>query len=313
MDLSKSKIAVTGATGFIGRYIVSVLLQRGAHVIGVVRNPSRVPSLAKMGVELRKADLANVEELTLGFKGADAVISNAAAIALIGGKNNRKALIESNVQGTRNVFQAVLAAGVGRMVTTSSAVVYRPKASHFYAETDPLRSADDPWNPFNAYAVSKACAEQASWQIAAQHGIAHTAIRPHTVYGAFDEASFMVWFKRLLSVPVVSVYPAFTYLPFVYGADVAEAMCLALERPISVGKAYNIAGPPGEVSLWDFLDAWREAGGKVPSLLLPLPLPMRRAYDIELAKRELGWKPRPLLEGCRELLEMERRAQSPEI
>src|SRR3989337_1673582 len=131
MDLSKSKIAVTGATGFVGRYIVRVLLQRGAHVIGVVRNPARVPSLAGMGVELRKADLANVGELTLGFQGADAVISNAAAIALIGGQNNRRALIESNVQGTRNVFEAVVAAGVGRMITTSSAVVYRPKPDHY--------------------------------------------------------------------------------------------------------------------------------------------------------------------------------------
>lgn len=311
LDLSKSKIAVTGATGFIGRYIVRVLLQRGAHVIGVVRNPSRVPSLSQMGVELRKADLANVEELALGFKGADAVISNAASIALIGGKSNRKALIDANVQGTRNVFQAVAAAGVGRVVTTSSAVVYRPKASHFYSETDPLRSADDPWNPFSVYAVSKACAEQASWQLAATHNIQHTAIRPHTVYGAFDQTSFLVWFKRLLSVPLISAYPVFTYLPFVYGGDVAEAMCLALEKPISIGKAYNIAGPPGEVSLWDFLDAWRAAGGKTPSVLLPIPIPMRRAYDIELARRELGWSPRPLIDGCRELLEMERNAALP--
>lgn len=308
MDLSKSKIAVTGATGFIGRYIVRGLLQRGAHVIGVVRNPARVPALAKMGVELRKADLANVDELTIGFKGADAVISNAAAIALIGGQNNRKALIESNVQGTRNVFQAVIAAGVGRMVTTSSAVVYRTKADHYYSETDPLRTADDAWTPFNAYAVSKACAEQESWRIAAKHGIAHTAIRPHTVYGAFDQTSFMVWFKRLMSAPGVSVYPVFTYLPFVYGGDVAEAMCLALEKPVSSGKAYNIAGPPGEVSLWDFLDAWREAGGRVPTVLLPIPIPMRREYNIELARRDLGWKTRSLLEGCRELLEMERSA-----
>ncbi len=308
MNLSKSKIAVTGATGFIGRYIVRVLLQRGAHVIGVVRNPARVPSLAQMGVELRKADLANTEELTLGFKGADAVISNAASVSLVGGKSNRQALIDANVQGTRNVLQAVAAAGVGRVVTTSSAVVYRPKASHFYSETDPLRSIDDPWNPFNIYALSKACAEQASWQLAAKYDIQHTAIRPHTVYGAFDQTSFLVWFKRLLSAPLISVYPAFTYLPFVYGGDVAEAMCLALEQPISIGKAYNIAGPPGEVSLWDFLDVWRAAGGKAPSILLPIPIPMRRAYNIDLACRELGWKPRPLIDGCRELLAMERSA-----
>src|SRR2546422_6216370 len=51
MDLRGAAVAVTGATGFLGRYITDVLLARGAHVIGVVRNPGRVPELAARGVE----------------------------------------------------------------------------------------------------------------------------------------------------------------------------------------------------------------------------------------------------------------------
>jgi nucleoside-diphosphate-sugar epimerase len=43
MTLRGARIAVTGATGFLGRYVVDALLARGAHVIGVVRNPDRVP------------------------------------------------------------------------------------------------------------------------------------------------------------------------------------------------------------------------------------------------------------------------------
>ena len=50
MTLAGARIAVTGATGFLGRYIVDALLARGAHVIGVVRNPARVPELAQKGV-----------------------------------------------------------------------------------------------------------------------------------------------------------------------------------------------------------------------------------------------------------------------
>src|SRR5437899_4136385 len=82
MELKGRNIAVTGATGFLGRYIVDVLLKRGAHVIGVVRNPDRVPELQQRGVEFRKADLAERDRLTAGFAGVDAVVSNAALFAV---------------------------------------------------------------------------------------------------------------------------------------------------------------------------------------------------------------------------------------
>ncbi len=73
---------MTGATGFLGRYLVDALLARGAHVIGVVRNPDRVPELAARGVELRQADLAERDRLARGFAGAQAVVSNAALFSL---------------------------------------------------------------------------------------------------------------------------------------------------------------------------------------------------------------------------------------
>ena len=68
MTLAGARIAVTGATGFIGRYIVDVLLARGAHVIGVVRNPAKVPELAQKGVELRQADLSQRDRLPPGVE-----------------------------------------------------------------------------------------------------------------------------------------------------------------------------------------------------------------------------------------------------
>src|SRR5215813_3698241 len=82
MELRGSRIAVTGATGFLGRYIVDVLLKRGAHVIGVVRNPDRVLGLRERGVEFRTADLAQREQLIKGFADADAVVSNAALFSV---------------------------------------------------------------------------------------------------------------------------------------------------------------------------------------------------------------------------------------
>ena len=56
MALNGLKVAVTGATGFIGRYICADLMAQGAEVVGVVRNPQRVPALVDAGVEMRQAD-----------------------------------------------------------------------------------------------------------------------------------------------------------------------------------------------------------------------------------------------------------------
>src|SRR5712691_6318889 len=117
MELRGATVAVTGATGFLGRYLVDVLLGRGAHVVGVVRNPDRVPELARRGVELRRADLAERERLAAGFAGATAVVSNAALFAL--GNSRWDDHHRANIEGLRNVLAAVVDAGVRRVVHVS--------------------------------------------------------------------------------------------------------------------------------------------------------------------------------------------------
>lgn len=308
MDLSRSTVAVTGATGFIGRYLVSALLDRGAHVVAVVRNPGKVPEMAARGVEMRRADLADVDALAEGFAGADAVLSNAAVVSPLG-KTPRAELIDVNVGGTRNVFRALVRAGVGRVVQTSSGTVYRPKRGHFYREEDPLRSASDRPRPLDGYAVSKAESEREAWRLADEHGLELTTFRPWVVYGAFDRNSFSMWFRRLMSPPV-SVFPKGVMLPAAYAGDLAEAACRMLERPVSIGKAYNLATPPGECSFWGMYEAYKAAGGDVPRLVVPVPFPIERRYSIDRAVRDLDYENRPLVEGFRDTLAIERAARS---
>ena len=145
MNLQGKQIALTGATGFLGRYIVDVLLARGAHVIAVVRNPERVPEFAYRGVEIRRADLTARESLTKGFSGADAVVSNAALFAvrrmLAVRRRNWEDHQRTNVDGTRNVFEAMAAAGVRRVVQVSSVAVYAGSYADGLRETLVLESA----------------------------------------------------------------------------------------------------------------------------------------------------------------------------
>jgi len=300
MQLAGATIAVTGATGFLGRYLVDLLLRRGARVVGVVRNPDRVPELRERGVELRRADLAEPERLAAGFRGVDAVISNAALLSL---RNQRWAdHVQTNVEGTVNVCEAAAAAGVGRIVYVSSVSVYRGRRQRVLDEDHVQYGSEVRPGRLNAYALSKALAEQAAFRLAREHHLDLTVLRPGGIYGAFD-GNFMPVFRAFMR-PKLTLYPAWFRLPLVYAGDVAEAVALALEKPASIGRTYNITGE--DRSAWDFARAWRQAGGRSPWLMLPVPFPYRRVYDTARALGELGWRARPYLDGLRETLAWER-------
>src|SRR5258706_1917736 len=226
MDLRGTPIAVTGATGFLGRYIVDVLLARGAHVVGVVRNPAKVPELAAKGVELRQADLSERERLAAGFAGAQAVVSNAALFAL--GNQSWDAHERANVEGTRNVMGACKDAGVRRVVQVSSVAVYGLFARGALDEDAPQLGADTRRLPWNVYAASKAISEQEAWRLAREYGLELTAVRPCTIYGAFDP-NFMPVFKRVTALPI-GINPLGLRMSYVYAGDVAEGIALALEQ-----------------------------------------------------------------------------------
>jgi nucleoside-diphosphate-sugar epimerase len=303
MNLTGSRIAVTGATGFLGRYIVDVLLRRGAHVIGVVRNPERVPELPRRGVEMRRADLAEPDRLAHGFAGADAVVSNAALYSLR--NHNWNDHQRTNIEGTRNVLQAVGEAGVRRVVHVSSVSIYGLLARGRITEDHPQLSEATRRTLFTVYPISKAVSEQQAWTLAREHGLDLTTVRPCAIYGAFDR-NFTPVVRRLVSPPVTLI-PAFLRPSFVYARDVAEAIALILEKPGSIGRAYNTTGD-GE-SAWQLVRAWKEAGGRAASLMLPVPLPLRTNFDSSRARAELGWHCRPMVEGLRETFQLEARSQ----
>jgi nucleoside-diphosphate-sugar epimerase len=302
MQLNGATIAITGATGFLGRYIVDTLLKRGVHVVGVVRNPDRVPELKARGVELRQADLGNRDQLLTGFQGVEAVVSNAALFSL---RNRRwDDHLKANIDGTRNVFEAIWAAGIKRAVHVSSVAVYRDRSGARPAENHPQHSQDSPRRPWNVYPISKAVSEQLAWRFANERGLDLTTVRPCAIYGAFDP-NFTAVFKRLAVVPYLGLglIPFFTKIPLVYAGDVAEAIALALENPAAIGRAYNVTGD--DFTLRDFVAAWRAAGGRFGSITLPLPAPVSVAFDNALAKKELGWRNRPFVEALRETFALE--------
>lgn len=297
--LQGKRIAVTGASGFLGRYLVAALLERGADVVAVVRNPERFTYFAPDEVELRVANLGDLEGLTRALQGVETVIANAALLTL--SPKGWDPYLATNVDGTINLFDAMEASGVERCVQISSTGIYR-------GSYPPIEEDHPKWGEkhrihrFNGYRVSKALAEQTAWRYAEKYDIAMTALRPTGIYGAFDH-NFSKWHKRALRLRPFSLYPCLMGICLVYAGDVAEAAMLALENRASEGRAYNVTGD--DLSIWKFGQVWRRLDPRCKGPCLPIPLPIHHRYSNERIRSELGWRPRSYEDGILETLALE--------
>src|SRR5439155_80285 len=101
-------IAVTGATGFVGRHITTVLARRGHTVRALVRDPRRAPTFQSLGVELVPGDVADAGALTTLMRSANAVVHLVGIIVEMGPATFHAV----HVEGTRRVVEAARRAGV---------------------------------------------------------------------------------------------------------------------------------------------------------------------------------------------------------
>lgn len=291
--LSQATVAVTGATGFLGGYLVEALLARGARVVAVVRSPDKAGALAARGAELRRAALEEPEALYRAFHGVDAVISNAAMIAF----TRPRETMRTNVDGTRNVFEALVRAQVPRAINISSASAYVPSPLRLDERARLRRGRRDAL--FGAYGESKAAADRLADQLCRQHGVSLTTFRPCGITGPSDPLLkySLEQVMRLKLAPL----PVLTRIGVVHGADVADAVCSALARPdVAVGKVYNLQG--NTISLWDLVTTLQRLRGAGPWLRIPVPFPYLLRFDDDLARRELAFAPRAVEAIMREWL-----------
>lgn len=290
---------MTGASGFVGHYLVRVLLQRGANVIAVVRNVNAGMAFRHPRLDIRRGDIVEAPSLVQAFAGAEALMHNAALISI--GGQRKGDLIVTNQLGTRNAFRAAAELGIKHAVLTSSVSVYRPKRGHFYAETDPVFDWSQRPGFRHWYGASKAESERIAQAMARQYAIRLAIARPQMIHGAYCRDGFSAAFEKLMALPIAPE-PRGWRFPCVYAGDLAEAMVRMLEREAAAGQIYNIANEPGSVDFPDHVRAWQSVGRKTPRLRIPLPTPVERRYRIDAAARDLGWQNRPLSEGYREML-----------
>lgn len=154
------RVLVTGATGYVGAYTVQALLAAGHQPRLLVRNPARLAeTVAAIGVDLDRldvvvGDMTDEQSVTAAVDGMAAVIHCAAIVAALN-RADAERTITSNVEGTRNVIGAALAAGCDPIIHTSStAAVYDPHEPVITSDLAPAVNADSP------YTRSKALCEE---------------------------------------------------------------------------------------------------------------------------------------------------------
>lgn len=119
-------VLVTGATGFIGGHVAGELLRRGYRVRALVREKSDPGRLPALGAELFRGDLLDAAVVERAVAGCEAVLHLAADFRLWA--PDEQVIYRTNVDGTRQVLSAALAAGVTRAVYTSTAAILIPLA-----------------------------------------------------------------------------------------------------------------------------------------------------------------------------------------
>ena len=242
------KILVTGASGFIGSFIVSEGLNRGYEVWAGVRATSSRQYLTDPRIRFAELDLGNPERLAgqlaalkeeMGGQGWDYVIHAAGATKSL----RREGFFRTNTEGTKNLVMALEQQHMRprRFVFVSSLSIFGAIKEESY---EPITDADTP-KPNTAYGESKLAAEQ--W-LATQSELPWVVLRPTGVYGPRERDYFLMAQSIKQHVDFAVGYRP-QEITFVYVADVVQAVFLACERPeekvvhraffLSDGQSYN--------------------------------------------------------------------------
>ena len=280
------KVLVTGATGFIGRHLLAMLVERGDEVRILARPGEDVKWLAQTGVEVYWGDLSDRVSLEAAVDGVDRVLHCAARTGPWGPQAEYEI---ANVQGLKTLVDTALAAGVQRIVHVSSITVHGVDVHGTADETTPLRGGPDP------YSRSKVAGERLLQQMIRDKGAPLTIVRPGLVYGPRDTGSFGRFATLIEQGKMVVIGPGNNHLPLIYVTDVARGILLASAADHAIGRQYILVNDE-PVTQCDYLNAIAsELGVSLPRRHIPYRLAFSIGATAEMTGHLLHWKQPPPL------------------
>lgn len=165
------RIAVTGATGFIGSHVSVKLAKAGHQVVATGRNPSKVPALGDVpGVELRRGDLSDPSSWTNCLEGCDTLVHIG-----LGWGDTGIDMLRNDTEASVRLFQAAVDAGIDRIIYTSSTAAC--------GEMQAVNREDMVPRPMDFYGATKAATESYLRAFGHKHGISVHVVRPGYTFG----------------------------------------------------------------------------------------------------------------------------------
>ncbi len=322
--MSKEKVLLTGAAGFIGFHVAQRLLNEGNEVIGVdsVNNyydprlkEARLKILGNHRnfsfVKLDLADRAASKSLFVQ-KRAPVVIHLAAQAGVRYSLQHPHAYVDANIEGFINVLEGCRHNGCRHLLFASSSSVYGANAKL------PFSVQDNVDHPISLYAASKKANELMAHAYSHLYRIPATGLRFFTVYGPWgrpDMAMFIFAKATLEGTPIKLFNHGNMRRDFTYVDDVSEAIVRLIARPpqgnpnwsgdgpdlatsAAPWKIYNIGNSNPEELMHVVALLEREFGRTAVKEMLPMqPGDVPATYaDIEDLAREIGFRPATTIE-----------------
>jgi nucleoside-diphosphate-sugar epimerase len=272
-------IAVTGATGFVGRALCEKLVEERLGVRALVRDAHKArASLSNSGVgieicPLAKAGVWSPEK----FEGVRAVVHMAARAHVLreADPDPTSAFLRANRDLTLDAAKSAAEAGVERFVFVSTIGV-----NGRLTNTQPFRESALP-NPHDAYSAAKWEAEKGLWALSKRTGLEVVVLRPPLVYGRGVPANF----RRLLALaasgiplPLGSVVNQRSLL---YVRNMVDVIVRCIEHPAAAGQTFLVSDGE-DVSTPELIRRLATALGR-PARLISVPM-----WLLNLAGRILG-------------------------
>ncbi|MEU8520838.1 aminotransferase class I/II-fold pyridoxal phosphate-dependent enzyme [Streptomyces sp. NBC_01216] len=297
-DIHGKKVLVTGGAGTIGSHVTDLLVDGGAREIVVLDNFVRgrranlAHALENGPVRLVEGDIRDAATVRRVTEGADLVF-HLAAIRITQCAEEPRLANEVMVDGTFNVLEAAAAAGVGKVIASSSASVYG------LAESFPTTERHHPYNNDTFYGAAKAFNEGMLRSFQAMYGLDYVALRYFNVYGPRMDIHGLYtevlirWMERIeAGEPPLILGDGTQTMDFVDVRDIARANLLAAQADLT-DEVFNIASAT-ETSLRELALNLIEVMG---ADLEPVHGPARavngvtrRLADTSAAEERLGFK-----------------------